>query len=299
MPRRAAVVLAALLVFLPAMGWTQALYVASVRSQSSSGLVGSLYTVNLATGTATFAAPLRLNGIRPVGITGLAVHPTTGALYGITSSNSPNYPRSLVNIDAASGDTAIIGDMGAEGSDVAFDSSGTLYVWLPSTQQLATVNINNGEITRLGVPGAPNTTGGLAIDGRGVAFVVTSGAEGTLDTVDLRTGVIKTGPKLTGAPYAAGISSMTFSPSGLLLAVNTNAGVPAATRLVTINTASGAVSLIGTLPDDSDAMTFAAVSRDIGQVLGTMSGRTLALLALILGLVLALVGVALVKLLRR
>jgi DNA-binding beta-propeller fold protein YncE len=295
---RAALVFLAFLVF-PLHSGAQTLYVASVRSQGSSGQVGSLYTVNLATGSATFAAPLRVNGMKPVGITGLAVHPTTGAMYGITSTLSPNFPGSLVSIDTATGDTTVIGQLHTEGSDIAFDSSGTLYIWLPSSRQIATVNIATGAITKLGEPGTPDTTGGLAIDARGVAFVVSSGALGTLDTVDLRTGAIREGPKLSGAPFPAGINSMSFSLSGLLLAVNTNAGAPAATRLVTINTATGAMSLIGTLPDDSDAMTFAVVSRDIGQVLGTMSGRTLALLALILGLALALLGMVLVKLLRR
>jgi hypothetical protein len=299
MPHRAALVFFAFLAFMPLPAGAQTLYVASVRSQSASGLVGSLYTVNLANGTATFAAPLRLNGVKPLGITGLAVHPTTSALYGITASTSPNNPRSLVMIEAASGDAAVIGEMAVEGSDIAFDASGTLYVWIPSTRQVATVNINTAAITPLGSPGAPDTSSGLAIDARGVAFVISGGALGTIDTVDLKTGAIRTGPRLTGAPFPAAINSMTFSPAGLLLAVNSNAGVPALTRLVAINTGTGAVSAIGTLPDDSDASTFAPAARDIGQVLGTMSGRTLALLALILGLVIAVVAMMLVKVVRR
>ncbi len=299
MSHRAALLLLSCLAFMPLRVGAQTLYVASLRSQSASGLVGSLYTVNLATGTATFAAPLRLNGVKPVGVTGLAVHPATSALYGITSSVSPNSPRSLVAIDAASGDTAVIGEMATEGSDIAFDASGTLYVWLPSRRQVAMVNINTAAITPLGSPGTADTSSGLAIDARGVAFVISGGAVGTIDTVDLRTGAIRTGPRLTGAPFPAAINSMTFSPSGLLLAVNSNAGVPALTRLVAINTATGAVSAIGTLPDDSDASTFAPASRDIGQVLGTMSGRTLALLALILGSVIAVAGMMLVKVVRR
>ena len=43
---------------------------------------------------------------------------------------------------------------------------------------------------------------------------------------------------------------------GLLLAVNSNCGAPASTRLVTINTATGVVATIGALPDDTDALAF-------------------------------------------
>jgi hypothetical protein len=281
----------------------QTLYITTMRapgaSANASALMSGLYTVNLATGTATFAAPLRLGGVRSVGITGLAVHPATGRFYGVTSPLSPTNPKSLVVIDPASGDVAAVGELSQAGSDIVFDSAGTLYLWVPETHQVATINLQNGTVTLLGTPGKVDALGGLAIDAQGVAYVTPTGAHGTLDTVDLKTGEFKTGPPLTGAPFPGAITAMTFTPSGLLLAVNSNVGSPAQARLVTINTATGMVTTIGTLPDDSDAITFAPVSRDIGQILATMSGRTMALLALILGLVLALIGVALVKALRR
>jgi hypothetical protein len=277
----------------------QTLYVATIRAQAATtapgGLVSGLYTVNLGTGTATFAAPLSVNGVRSLGVTGLAVHPATGRFYGITSAASPNHPRSLVMIEPATGDAAVIGELTQAGSDIVFDASGTLYMWLPSTHQVATVNLGNGTVAPLGTPGKEDARGGLAIDSHGVAFVTPAGANGTLDTVNLKTGEFKTGPPLTGAPFPGAITAMTFTPSGLLLAINSNVGSPAQARLVTLNTATGQVSTIGTLPDDSDALTFAPASRDIGQVLATMSGRTMALLALILGLALALMGVALFK----
>lgn len=280
----------------------QTLYVGTHRAQaassSSATLVSGLYTVNLSTGTATFAAPLRANGLRPIGVTGLAVQPTTGVFYGITSTLSPNHPKSLFVLDAASGDASLVGELSSAGSDIVFDHNGGLFMWIPATHQVARVDVNNGQVTPLGRPGKEEALGGLAIDAQGVAYVTPTGANGTLDTVDLRTGEFKTGPPLTGAPFPGAITAMTFTPSGLLLAVNSNVGSPAQARLVTINTATGQVANIGTLPDDSDALTFAPVSRDIGQMLSTMSGRTMALLALVLGLVLALVGMALVKALR-
>jgi hypothetical protein len=296
----AAVALAALLLSLSATA--QTLFVATMRGQvaaaASSGIVSGLYTVNLATGTATFTAPLRVNGLRPVGVTGLAVHPGTGTFYGITSSLSPNNPKSLVVINAGNGDASVIGELTQAGSDIVFDAQGALFMWIPATHQVATINLNNAAVTPLGRPGNAEALGGLAIDSQGVAYVTPTGANGTLDTVDLKTGVFKVGPSLTGAPFQGAITAMTFTPSGLLLAVNSNVGSPAQARLVTINTATGQISTIGTLPDDADALTFAPASRDIAQVLATMSGRTMALLALILGSVLAVIGVALIKRLR-
>ena len=107
--------------------------------------------------------------------------------------------------------------------------------------------------------------------------------------MDIATGTLKTGPQLTGAPFPTGINSLSFTPSGLLLAVNSNAGAPALTRLVTINTATGAVSTIGTLPDDTDALTFASESRR--EEMSAVNVQTLALLVLgAIALVLGLIG---------
>ena len=281
----------------------QTLYVATMRARAASTtpgtLLSGLYTVNLGTGVAAFAAPLRIDGQRPVGITGLAVHPGTGRFYGITASNSPANPRSLVVVEPTTGDVAVVGELTQAGSDIVFDAQGTLYMWMPATHQVASVDLNNAAVRPLGATGKEEALGGLAIDSQGTAYVTPTGAHGTLDTVNLKSGEFRTGPPLTGAPFPGAITAMTFTPSGLLLAVNSNVGSPAQARLVTINTATGQVATIGTLPDNSDALTFAPASRDIGQMLATLSGRTMALLALFVGLALALLGVALFKYLRR
>jgi hypothetical protein len=124
-----------------------------------------------------------------------------------------------------------------------------------------------------------------------VAFITPGGASGTLDTVDRKTGAITTGPQLSGAPYTS-INAMTFTPSGLLLAVNSNAGSPALTRLVQINTSTGEVAALVALPDDTDAISFGPpATLDIPAMLETMGGRLLAAIALAAGSALALLGV--------
>ena len=272
-----------------AMG--QKLYASSVRwVADSSGVVGgSLYSVALATGSASFIAPFQLNGSTPLGITGIAVHPATGVFYGITSPLSRNFPRSLVTFNPATGDARMVGPLRISGSDLAFSRSGILYAWLPETSQLGTVSLEAGAVTPIGRAAAAGPPAGLAIDASGRAYITPKGATGTLDTVDIATGAVKTGPQLTGAPFESTINSMTFTTLGLLLAVNSNAGAPAATRLVAINVASGAVANIGTLPDDTDGIAFAnAPGRDAA---AGPNWQNIALLALgVTALILGLIG---------
>jgi hypothetical protein len=293
--------LAAIVAFLASLfgaaATAQTLYAASVRSFANAGsqiVVGNLFTIDLANASATLIAPIRLDGNTSVGITGLAVHPATGTFYGITSGLSPDHPHSLVKIDPATGNASLIGRLSEAGSDISFDALGTLYVWIPQTRQIGIVSLGNGAVTPLGLPSAASTSGGLAIDNKGIGYITPNGATGTIDTVDIKTGAVRTGPTLTGAPYPAGINAMTFTPSGLLIAVNTNAGVPQSTVLVSINTGTGAVAAMGLLPDDTDAITFAPrPPLDLAATLKTLSGRMLALIALVIGCFLGLAGFAL------
>ena len=263
MPSRlAAFLAAAVLLLAPLQGEAQQqLYAASVRSggvtpRGDVVIAGNLYTINLANGTAALVGPIRVGGGRAVGVTGMAAHPKSGVIYGITSEQSPNAPRTLVTIDTKTAAANIVGELSAAGSDIAFDADGTLFMWCPTTSQLAKVDPSSAALTFIGKPGPPGSPAGLAIDPHGMVFVTAKGAGGTLDNVDLPTGALQIGPPITGAPFATQINSMSFSPSGLLLAVNSNGGSPAATRLVTINTATGVVATIGTLPDDTDALAF-------------------------------------------
>jgi hypothetical protein len=256
-----------------AKGAQHTLYAASVRSGLSADapVAGNLYTVNLANGTASLVGAIRLPNSRPVGVTGMAVHPKSGIFFGITSEQSPNSARSLVTIDPTNGNATLVGELGVAGSDIAFDTKGTLYMWLPQSSQLGVVNQSNATVAPLGKPGPPGSPAGIAIDGNDTVFVTARGAAGTLDNVDLASGALQQGPPLTGAPFASQINSMSFSPSGLLLAVNSNAGSPANTRLVTINTFTGAVATIGALPDDTDALAFTGGGPNLAPTFSTIN----------------------------
>ena len=278
-------------------GAAHKLYAASVRSglTADAPIAGNLYSVNLANGTALLVGAIRLPGSKPIGVTGMASHPATGILYGITSEKSPNHPHSLVTIDPTNGAANLVGDLGLVGSDIAFDAKGTLYVWLPGTSQLGTVNLSNAAVVPIGKPAAAGSPAGIAIDPSGMVYVTSKGASGTLDNVDLATGALQIGPSLTGAPFSTQINSMSFSPSGLLLAVNSNGGSPANTRLVTINTASGAVATIGVLPDDTDALAFTGTGPMLAPTLSTMSPGGRVVIAVISTVLIVLAGTLLLR----
>jgi DNA-binding beta-propeller fold protein YncE len=275
------------------------LYAASVRSggvaRGEVQIAGNLYTINLANGTASLVGAIRLAGGKPVGVTGMAAHPSSGVLYGITSEQSPHNPRSLVTIDPKSGAATLVGELGVVGSDIAFDAKGILYMWLPGTSQLGVVDPSSASVAPLGRPGPPGSPAGIAVDPQGMVYVTAKGAGGTLDNVDLSSGALQIGPALTGAPFSTQINSMSFSPSGLLLAVNSNGGSPASTRLVTINTATGAVATIGALPDDTDALAFTGGGPNLAPTFSTLNPGARVVVAVVSTI---LVVLALVVLLR-
>jgi hypothetical protein len=228
------------------------LYVAT----GSNGVAGQLFTVNSATAAATLVGPI-LEGVNPVAITGLAFNPTTGVLYAVSAGNGATDPRSLFTIDPATGAATLIGASGGlQASDLSFNAAGVLFAWRQNLNLLATVNLATGVPTSLGASGIAGTTGGgLALNGAGTAFLSATTASGTLDTVNTATGTGTTGPAITGAVFPQSMNAMAFS-GATLFAVNSNTAGVASTHLVTINTATGAVTDIGALPNDTDAIAF-------------------------------------------
>ena len=237
------------------------LYSASIRANAGGApdaILCNLYTIDPANGAAKVIAPIRVNGVTPIAVMALAAHPITGVVYGITAGLATGIPRSLVTIDTATGDAEVIGALGVAASDVGFTKEGRLYAWLPELNRLGLVDLNTGAAKPMGPSGIEGLMGGgIAIRDNERAYVAATGATGTLDTVDTRTGVGTTGPALTGAPYLSAITNLAFSPSGTLYAVNSNMGAPASSALVTIDTKTGAVTLVGALPGDTHALIFA------------------------------------------
>jgi S1-C subfamily serine protease len=227
----------------------ETLYAVSMRTYSDpsyKGVEGNLYVVATDTAVTRLVASLTVGGKTPVGLDGLAIHPKTGVFYGITAPTSGAIPRSLVTIDPQTGIVTLVGSLGHTGSDIEFDPDGTLYMWLPTSYQLATVDLETGAATPRGRPFPQGALkGGIALIGGGRALVAATGGKGTLDSIDMATGEVTAGPHLVGAPFPELINGLTYSPKGIIYGINTNGALPPLANLVSIDAKTGKVTSIG------------------------------------------------------
>jgi DNA-binding beta-propeller fold protein YncE len=236
---------------------SETLYAATaVRHVAATDVLGRLFTIDPKNASAKAVGTIRIKGLRSVGIAGMAVHPKSRVIYAVTAGLAADLPPSLVTISPQTAEAALIGHLGARVSDINFNSEGTLFAWILDGNQLGSVNLATGAVSSIGKPGAADSGGGLAIDAKGRLFVVANVKGGSLDTVDAETGARLAGPILTGtAPWNA-VRSLTFSPDGELFAVNANTSAPAHTALVTIDTVTGSLKVVGELPLDTSALAF-------------------------------------------
>jgi hypothetical protein len=214
-----------------------------------------LFLLNAATGALA-------QTIGPVGfaVTGLAVHPETGVLYGATSRNSDNSPGSLITIDPDTGAGTLIGDMvpGSDeaSADIDFGPDGTLYgIMEPGSDDIVTINLTTGLATFLGDAGESTFGSGLAFDtATGKLLWSGHGSDGVLLITDPATGVPVDGPTLTGTSSAA-IAALEFGCDGTTLyGVELAEGGSRATSLVTIDEGTGAVTNLGPSVTSLDAI---------------------------------------------
>jgi hypothetical protein len=197
-------------------------------------------------------------------VTGLAIHPITGVMYGSTGNAGPTNPKSLVVIDKATGKGTLVGpfifdpDVDAQTmTDLAFTSDGTLYGLGSSDGNLYTVDPATGAATPVGESGIRTPVGGaLAADACDTLFVSTGSDAGTLDTVDGVTGEGFTGPELPGT-LGIPLSAMAFNSTGILYAsVLDNTETPATAVLATVDQQTGALVTLGPTVDRLDAIAF-------------------------------------------
>ena len=203
--------------------------------------------------------------IGPIGfsVTGLAVHPTNGTLFGSTGNASPVSPGSLITINKTTGAGTLVGSFGFPGktmTDLTFTSDGTLYGWLAGPggtgEDLYTINQATGAATKVGTSGLSGTFGGaLAASSSGIIFLAADGDDGFLHTVNQTTGAVTTVATLDGTSGNA-ISAMKFNAAGVLHGVDLSGAASRPASLVTINTATGAITELGPTVDRLDAIAF-------------------------------------------
>jgi hypothetical protein len=285
----------------------QVLY-AAIGDDSGSGL----YTVNPLTSVSTFVGPITA-GETQLSVTGLAIHPVTGVMYGVTADLEVS-PQ-LITIDPATGNATVIGDV-SDGAvpDITFSADGILYGWEkglpaairasptsskasgrrslapPSQGVLLRIDLSTGAGTPVGSAQTVPSQAGCGISSvLGIIYLSLDRANGALRTVDPVTGATTAGPTMNGSGNA--IAALATSPSGVLFGA-TNEG-----QLMTINTSTGAVTLIGDgdLPEGTDALVFTNSALGGGNALLNVPALGHAGL-LALGAALALAGFFLVRL---
>lgn len=258
MRRTSTIVVLALcsLMLLPAWARAAVLYGAN----GAQGNPSSLLILDPATGAV-------LSTVGPIGfaITGLAVHPVSGVLYGSTArrdATNPDpdvvIPGTLIRIDKATGQGTLVGLFGIPDhtmADLTFGPDGTLYGWAePDLDDLHTINLTTGQATRVGESGIGVNTLGSGIAAN-ADFIYLAGREGRgpLHQVNRTTGAAAAVKLLDWRPRAA-IASMSFSPDGVLF----GAGLPSdgGPVLITIDLLTGHVTEVGSTADFLDAIAF-------------------------------------------
>jgi hypothetical protein len=238
---------------------------ATLYASSAAGGPGELYILNPANGAVLQdVGPLNDAAAVNYGITGLAVSPTTGILYGSTANNVPATAARLVSINPASGRVTVIGAFNVPSAgtpptmgDLAFDAAGNLYgVGTTGGPQLYTINLATGQATVVGSTGLTSTEGGsLAVSPSGVFYGgPTSSRFGTYNPVTGAYTNITNPVEPVGGAFAA----FDFDPAGVLYGLDLGpdtAGKP--THLATINPSNGAVTDLGASVAQLDAIAFA------------------------------------------
>jgi hypothetical protein len=243
------------------------LYAAS----GSNGVQGHLYIINQANGSmVSDIGALRDATGAPYGMTGMAF--LGGVLYGATANSSPTNPGFLVTINTTNAMVTPVGTFSGAMSDLT-TRSGVLLGWHSAgDHSMYSINTATGAATIVG-GGSGNPGfggGGLAANAAGTIYSSPNATSansgftlGSFYTVNPTTGALTSVGVHTG--LSGVLNSMQFVGS-TLYAINGNQGAPSATNLVTVNTATGAVTTLGASINDLDSLAYNPVPEPASMV---------------------------------
>jgi DNA-binding beta-propeller fold protein YncE len=212
-----------------------------------------------------------IQDVGPIGfaVTGLAVDPVDGTLYGSTSrqtsAGAPN-PGSLIAIDRRTAVGRLVGDLRPDSetaADIAFTPDGALFGWLqPDSSDLVTIDKATGAASIVGDSGLNTEGSGLASSPAGVLFLAENADNGPLRTVDRNSGATATVATMNGTKGFR-IPALAFDAAGTLFGGRQGGSPFFEADLITIDPTTGAVASRGPLPPRLDALTFTASTRTI------------------------------------
>jgi Ca2+-binding RTX toxin-like protein len=191
-------------------------------------------------------------------VTGLAIHPKTKQLYGVTGAQNPPNPGSLIKINKATGKGTLIGDE-IEGTDqgaadITFTSDGTLYGWSEEDDALVTIDITTGEATIVADLGEGTNGSGLSASGNDTLFFVGDGDMGPLSIVNKTTGALTTVATLDGT-FGESINALAFDRKDNLFGSRKTTD-DLSRDLIRIDTETGHITSVGESIDRLDALEF-------------------------------------------
>jgi hypothetical protein len=202
-----------------------------------------------------------LQKVGPIGfsVSGLAVDPSTGVLYGSTGGDS-DLVGGLITINKSTGAGTFVGTiMGGDGGfpDITFTPEATLFGWWKGSDDLVRIDKASGAGTFVGDSGLSTSGDGLASNAAGTIFLAGDDDNGPLRTVDRNTGFVTSVATINGTTGNP-INALAFDSAGTLFGVRLNNGCcgPRPTDLITIDTGSGALSSRGPSVDNLDALAF-------------------------------------------
>ena len=249
----------ALLACTSAASAREVLYAAG--AQGDGGSPSILYRLDPATGAA-------LETIGPIGfnVTGLAIDPADGTMYGSTgraTSGGTTNPGFLITVNRETGSGTLVGDLQPNADtagDITFTPDGTLYGWIqPIADDLAVIDKQSGAATVVGNSGITTTGSGLASSADGVIYH-TALDSGPLWTLDRTTGAATEVATLNGTDSLQ-INGLSFDAAGTLFGAWLDYGStgPRPSRLITINTSTGGLTFLGPSVNRLDAIAFGEV----------------------------------------
>lgn len=228
-------------------------------ARAGSLTTSDLYTINPASGASVSVGAIGF------AVTGLAMDPLTGILYGSTSTNSAANPRSIITIDPSTGAGTLVGSTGLSDPlvDIWCDDVGNLYGFkITSPTDLYSVNKSTGAATSIG---SSSANYGCGTDFNPVDSITYGCLDGTWDpsisrgelyTVDLGTGSCTAIFQLTGsaAPDGSAIPAAACDESGnYFILINDFVGANPI-LLATVDLTSGVITDIGTTLTRMDAL---------------------------------------------
>jgi Ca2+-binding RTX toxin-like protein len=262
MSRRAVLVIASLIACLAAL---PAVAQAAKKTQVLYGSDGSGSGMNSpAPGPADLYELNQKSGIvkRKIGstgysVTGLALHPRTKVLYGVTGTQDQRAPGSLIKVNKATGNGKLIGDE-IEGTDtgaadITFTNDGTLYGWSEETDDLVRINLKTGAATVVGPSGLSTEGSGISAAPNDTLFLAPEAANGDLFAIDRTDGSATSVTTMDGA--GRNINALAFDRAGRLFGSMVGEDQPLR-DLLSIDTVSGHVTTIGASVDRLDAIEF-------------------------------------------